>query len=153
MWSALTCAVYLYSEIELPIRGSRCVDIRGSLHASHVIFNCSWCVVLFFPSSKSFVLPKRFLFYLARFLPRQHHKHHIVLGTQHKGECLRKLCFRPSVMCLALIHVGLVNPVSLLEYITVDRTFGFFGRLYVMPINKHFYQWMSRPLFSLSFLF
>ena len=63
----------------------------------------------------SFSLRLSLLFYLARFLPRQHYKHRDVLWTQHKRECLRKLFFCPSVMCLALIHVGLVNPVSLLE--------------------------------------
>ena len=60
---------------------------------SHVIFNCSWCVVLFFPSSKSFVLPTRFLFYLAKFLMRQHLMHYIILGTQHKGGVFKEITF------------------------------------------------------------
>ena len=52
----------------------------------HVTLKCEGCVVLFFPSTKVIFIPLGFC-YLARFLMRQHGKHHLVVtGTRGSVE-------------------------------------------------------------------
>ena len=82
----MACAVYLYSEIELPIRRSQCVDIMGSLgFRVFVIFNCSWRVVLFFPSTKSFVFTQEVFVLLGNVFTETTFMRHVILVRDIRG--------------------------------------------------------------------
>ena len=70
--------------------------------SSHDTINCRRCVVLFFPSIKLLFLPKRFLFCLTRFLPRQRCVHHVTQACDTRGSVPGELLFYPCV-CLSLI--------------------------------------------------